>query len=129
MNDQQWRRARGFIAWGVFGLIILIAASIIASLVFLVPRASGTYHTFFPAFFFPFHFGWLGGIFIVLVFFLVAKWILLPWRNGNTSSFHSRSNGDDSARNILKERYAKGEITKEQFEQMMLDIKRSETSE
>jgi len=60
------------------------------------------------------------------VFFLIAKWILLPWRNGNTSSFHSRSNGDDSARNILKERYAKGEITREQFEQMMLDIKRSE---
>jgi putative membrane protein len=126
LNDQQWRRARGFIAWGVFGLIILVAASIIASLLFVEPRASGNYYAFFPALFFPFHFGWLGGIFIVLMFFLIAKWIFLPWRNGSASNSHLRSNADEYARNILKERYAKGEITKEQFEQMMLDLKKSE---
>ena len=128
MNDQEWRRARGFIAWGVFGLIVLVAASIIASLLFLGPRSSGTFYPFFPAFFFfPFHFGWLvGGIFLILVFFLIARWVFLPWRNGNTSSSYRQPSGDNSARNILKERYAKGEITKEQFEQMMLDLKRSE---
>jgi len=32
------------------------------------------------------------------------------------------TNGSD-AREILRERYAKGEITKEQFEQMMRDLK------
>jgi putative membrane protein len=126
LNDQEWRRARGLIAWGVFGLIILVAISIIASLLFFGPRSSGTFYPFFPAFFFPFHFGWLGGIFIILVFFLIARWIFLPWRNGSTSSSHWQYHGDNSARNILKERYAKGEITKEQFEQMMLDLKRSE---
>jgi putative membrane protein len=107
LNDQQWRRARGFIAWAVFGLIILVAASIIASLPFFGPRASGNYHTFFPGFF-PFHFGWLGGIFVILVFLLIARWIFLRWRNGNTSSTHSQHNGDNSAHNILKERYAMG---------------------
>jgi putative membrane protein len=121
LNDQQWRRARGFIALGVFGLIILVAASIIASLLFFGPRVSGNYYTFFP-----FHFGWLGGIFVILVFLLIARWVFLPWRNGNTSSIRSQHNGDNSARNILKERYAKGEITREQFEQMTLDLKRSE---
>ena len=128
MNDQEWKRVRGFIAWGVFGLIILVAVSIIASLLFLGPRASGTFYPFFPAFFFfPFHFGWLvGGIFLILVFFLIARWVFLPWRNGNTSSSYRQPSGDNSARNVLKERYAKGEITKEQFEQMMLDLKRSE---
>ena len=126
MNDQEWRRARGFIAWGVFGLIILAAASIITSMPFFGPRSSGSFYPFFPAFFFPFHFGWLGGIFIILVFFLISRWVFLPWRNGSTSSSHWQYHGDNSARNILKERYAKGEITKEQFEQMTLDLKRSE---
>jgi putative membrane protein len=125
LNDQELRRARRFIVWGVFGLIILVAISIIASLLFFGPRSSGTFYPFFPALYFPFHFGWLGGIFIILVFFLIARWIFLPWRNGNTSSSHWQYHGDSSPHNILKERYAKGEITKEQFEQMMLDLKKS----
>ena len=126
MNDQEWRRVRRFIAWGVFGLIVLVGVSIIASLLFFGARWSGSFYPFFPAFFFPFHFGWLGGIFIILVFFLISRWVFLPWRNGNTSSSYWQHSGDNSARNILKERYAKGEITKEQFEQMTLDLKRSE---
>ena len=127
MSDQEWRRIRRFVAWGVFGLIILIAASIIASLLFFGPRTSGTFYPFFPVFFFPFHFGWLiGGIFIILVFFLIARWFFLPWRNENTSGSYQQHSDGNSACNILKERYAKGEITKEQFEQMMLDLKRSE---
>ena len=124
MNDQEWRRARGFIALGVFGLIVLVAASIIASLLFFSLRSPGTFHPFFPAFFFPFHFGWLGGIFIILLVLLIARWVLPPWRNGNLPGSYSRPH-DDGAYSILKERYAKGEITKEQFEQMMLDLKKS----
>jgi putative membrane protein len=125
MNDQEWKRARGFIAWGVFGLIVLAGVSIIASLLFLGPRSSGTFYPFFPAYFFPFHFGWLGGIYIILVFFLIARWVFSPWRNGNLPGSYSQSH-DYGAHSILKERYAKGEITKEQFEQMMLDLKRGE---
>jgi putative membrane protein len=124
MNDQEWRRVRGFIAWGVFGLVILVAASIIASLLFFGLRSPGTFYPFSPAFFFPFHFGWLGGIFIILLVLLIASWVFLPWRNGNLPGSYSRPH-DDGAYSILKERYAKGEITKEQFEQMMLDLKRS----
>ena len=124
MNDQEWRRARGFISWGVFGLIVIVAASIIASLLFLGPRSPGTFYPFFPVFFFPFHFGWLGGIFIILLVLLIARWVFLPWRNRNLPGSYSRPH-DDGAYSILKERYAKGEITKEQFEQMMLDLKRS----
>jgi putative membrane protein len=123
MNDQERRRARGFIAWGVFGLIVLVAASIIASLLFFGPRSSGTFYPFFLTFLFPFHFGWLGGIFIILLVLLIARWVFLPWRNGNLPGSYSRPH--DGAHSILKERYAKGEITKEQFEQMMLDLKRS----
>jgi putative membrane protein len=126
MSDQEWRRGRAFIAWGVFGLIVLVAVSIIASLPFFAPRTLGTFYPFSPGFFFPFHFGWLiGGIFIILLVLLIARWIFLPWRNGNSPTSYSQKR-DNGAQYILKERYAKGEFTKEQFEQMMLDLKRSD---
>jgi putative membrane protein len=126
MSDQDWRRARRFVAWGAFGLIVLIGISIIASLLFFGLRTSGVYYPFFPAFLFPFHFGWLGAIFIILVVFLMARWIFLPWRNGNLSGSYSQNRDNGNAQYIIKERYAKGEITKEEFEQMMLDLKRAD---
>src|SRR5919197_5983911 len=100
MNDQEWRRVRRFIAWGVFGLIVLVGVSIIASLLFFGTRSSGTFYPFFPAFFFPFHFGWLGGIFLIFVVLLIARWVFWPWRNGNSP--HSYSEYQDAAHNILK---------------------------
>lgn len=123
MNDQEWKRARRFVAWGAFGLIILVAASIIASLLFFGLRSSGTFYPFFPAYFFPFHFGFLVPLFLLFVIFLVARWIFWPWSEGHSHRFTSQYH--DNAQSILKERYAKGEITKVQFEQMMLDLKGS----
>jgi putative membrane protein len=77
-------------------------------------------YPYFPIFF-PFHFG-LGVIFLLFIIFFVARWIFWPWGVGNSHRFHSQYH--DNASGILKERYAKGEITKEQFKQMMQDLKR-----
>jgi putative membrane protein len=64
--------------------------------------------------------GWgmgFGGIFMILFWVLIALGIvaLVKWL------FSARGSGK-SALDILKERYAKGEIDREQYEQMRRDL-------
>jgi len=64
--------------------------------------------------------GWFGGE-IMMLFFWVLVVIFIVWIVREVSGKNSKST--ESALDILKERYAKGEITKEQFESMKKDIK------
>lgn len=107
MSDQEPNRIRQIVGWGIIGLIVVIGASIVLSL-YLGPRTQGA--------FFPFSFGWLGGVFLIFIVLWIAKWLIWPWRGGY---YYGHQHNAES---ILKERYAKGEITKEQFEQMMRDL-------
>jgi putative membrane protein len=106
MSDRESNRIRQIVGWGIIGLIVVIGVSIALSFYF-GPRLPGT--------FFPFSFGWLGGIFLVFIIFWIAKWLISPWGGWYKPQYRT-------AESILKERYAKGEITKEQFEQMMRDL-------
>lgn len=115
MSERESNRIRRIVGWGLLGLIAVIGVSIVLSL-YLAPRTSGA--LYYP--FFPFHFGWLGGIFLVLIIFWVARWFFWPWRRWGYRPY-SQHAGDD-ARNIVRARYAKGEITKEQYESMMHDL-------
>jgi putative membrane protein len=108
MSEQKSNRIRQIVGWGIIGLIAVIAISVALSLYFSTGRTGA---------FFPFHFGWLGGIFLIFIVFWVAKWFFWPWRGWNRYEYRT-------AESILKVRYAKGEITKEQFEQMMRDLER-----
>lgn len=67
-------------------------------------------------------FGWggmiIGFIFWVLAIIFIVAIIRWAVRGGR----HSRWEGEDSAIEILKERYAKGEIKKEEFEEKMKDL-------
>ncbi|MBI3022688.1 MAG: SHOCT domain-containing protein [Thaumarchaeota archaeon] len=66
---------------------------------------------------FPF-FGFIWGFFGIFILFFILKWLFWPWGWG----YHRGYWRGDSARQILRERYAKGEITKEQFEQAIRDL-------
>ena len=67
---------------------------------------------------------WLGGVFWLIIIGLII-WLIL---NSSKRSHYrydlppQNQNQQETPLDILKKRYAKGEITKEEFEQMKKDI-------
>ncbi len=66
---------------------------------------------------------WVG----VAVLIIIGLWLLLSWPRWRRPPGAGRGPGEtplglDSARRILDERYARGEITREQYEQMRRDL-------
>jgi len=68
--------------------------------------------------------GWFGGIFMILfwILILIVLVFVIKWLIQSTS--RARDNGQSGYRalEILKERYARGEIDKAQFEDMKRDL-------
>jgi putative membrane protein len=75
----------------------------------------GYYHPFF------FPFGFLFGLLAILMIFGALRWLLAPWGYGHRRRYWRYR---DQSYYILRERYAKGEITKEKYEQMMQDLQK-----
>ncbi len=117
-------RRRGVIGWILGGIVILllIGVFVIVPLILLgglvrVFAGPGPYFTgpyYFP-FFFPF--GFL--IFILVAFFAVR---MVFWGWGWRGGYGRGRWGYGDPKEILKRRYARGEITKEQFDQMKKDL-------
>ncbi len=63
--------------------------------------------------------GWGLGFVIFILFWIAVIWFIV-WIVRQAKS--KGGSGNKSALDIAKERYAKGEITKEQFEQIKKDI-------
>jgi len=69
--------------------------------------------------------GWFGGIFMIVFWILVIVGLafLIKWLIQTTRSEKDVANGSsDRAIDILKERYARGEINKEEFEKIKRDV-------
>lgn len=71
---------------------------------------------YYDNWFSPFHI--LGSVFMVIFWVLLVALIFRLVRGGR----HGHMMRWDRSQEILKERYAKGEITKEQFEQMRKEL-------
>ncbi len=68
--------------------------------------------------------GWFGGGIMMLLFWGLIIWfvIYLVRGKGHHMCGHDGHKESKSSLDILKERYAKGEINKDQFESMKKDI-------
>ena len=68
--------------------------------------------------------GWFGGIFMIIfwVFLIVGLVFLIKWLIQTTSSGKTDTRMGSSAVEILKERYARGEINQEELETKKRDL-------
>jgi len=62
---------------------------------------------------------WFGWFFWILIIALI---FVLIWTNTHERNKYIPFDGKETAMDILKKRYAKGEISKEQFDQMKKDL-------
>jgi uncharacterized membrane protein len=106
-SGQRWALVWISVFLAVIGVIV------VASLAF---RPIGYYPWY------PFGFGWIWIPFGFFFLFFALRWFFFPWTWGYG---HGPWSGED-AYLILRERFARGEITKEQFEQMVHDLDQSE---
>jgi uncharacterized membrane protein len=102
---------------GLLGALFVVLIVMSAVIYVLRPTGRGyfPFMGYYP-FFFPF--GWVFGF---LILFFLLRWILWPWRWDS----HRRNRGYRDEYHILRVRYARGEITKEQFDQMTRDLQES----
>ncbi len=121
LDDDEWRSRRPSWIWLIVALAALIVVPLLVSALFFALRTME--QAFFPSvgyypFFFPF--GWIFGFIII---FFVLRWIFWPWSWGTR---HRRGYwGYRDEYHILRVRYARGEITKDQFDQMTRDLRES----
>lgn len=120
------KRRHGFLKWilaGVFALVLLgLAVGLLAFVGIFGHFAPGPYYGWPVFFFFPF--GFLLFAFVLFAIFRFAFWGW-GWHRGYYGGSWRAGSGP-YALEILDQRYARGDITKEQYEQMKNDILRKE---
>lgn len=85
---------------------------------------TAAFHPYYNTGLMPYYGGWwfffpFGFFFIFFIIFAVSRLIFWPWGWGWRRGYWYHQ---DEAAEILRQRYARGEITKDQFAQMMRDL-------
>jgi putative membrane protein len=106
----------GWLRWIIVGLLAIFVVGVLAT--WAVAIATRHLPTGYPGWFYPFGFFPFGFLLFFLFLFLVVR--VAFWGRWGFWNYHPYYWGD--AREILRERYARGEISREQFNQMMRDL-------
>jgi uncharacterized membrane protein len=120
LSEHEWKPRRPVWVGLLIVVVVLIVVPIVVSAVFYVLRPMGRayfpFMGYYPFFFFPF--GWVFGF---LILFFLLRWIFWPRGWGS----RRRYRGYLDEHHILRVRYARGDITKEQFDQITRDLQES----
>lgn len=117
-SEYGYRRPGRFLFWGFIAFLAVIGTVAALGLIFR-PAFVGYYP--FSYGFFPF--GLFFGFFWIFAIFWFVRWLFFPWRWGYSRRYWGSGWGyGDRAYYILRERYARGEITKDQYDQMIRDL-------
>lgn len=117
-NERRWHVGH-WIRIGFLAVFTAFVAAMIYFMLVVVPTLpAGTYPMY------PFWgFGWLWIFFGFFLFFGLLRWAF--WGPRWWGGYHRRYGTygrENEAYHILRERYARGEITKEQYDAMMRDL-------
>jgi uncharacterized membrane protein len=99
-RTRPWRRA--------IGILLFLPIGLIAVLVLILFGGKGSFG------------GWWWVIIIAI--FLIMFLVRISYRRSRRRDWMQRHQGQNVPMRILQERYARGEITKEQFDQMSQDL-------
>jgi len=104
--------------------VLLMAAAplpLILSADFASAQRDGSWH---PGMMNGWGMGWFGGIFMILFWILVIVGLvlLIKWLVKNTREAPCGRSSSSKAIHILEERYARGEIEKQEFEEKKRDL-------
>jgi putative membrane protein len=110
-------------AWAALAVVLVAVIAFFSVLAFRGypswPTMMGGY-PFYGWWFFPF-----GIFFFLFIVFFVFRFIFFGWTWGWRRRYwygYGYGHGYGDAHEILRQRYARGEITKEQFDQMTRDL-------
>jgi putative membrane protein len=123
MYGQGGRPAHRWVPFAILALAVLFIAAL--GLWFFASNVSPPVYTNGMPFFWWFPFGWFFFIPVFFIFFFAFRWFFWGGWGWWGRGWYYRGYYDDPALATLRERYARGEITKEQYEQMRRDLEAS----
>jgi putative membrane protein len=115
LNTREHYGPGRYVGFALLAVLVVGILAFVLSGIFLPRSYPANYYPYFP--FFPF--GWVFGFFWIFVLFWALRWVFWPYRR---RGYWGHGWYRDSSYYIIRERYAKGEITKEQYDRMMQDL-------